>query len=137
MKTSEKGIALIKDSEGFVGHVYIDNGAPAIGYGHRLLPGESFDDGITEPEASALLQNDLETRFEPAMATLLPPVCTQGQWDGLASFCYNLGTGALRTMLSHGWADVPNQILRWDHVNGVVNGGLLARRQRELALFRS
>lgn len=137
MNISKNGLNLIKSSEGFVDHVYNDNGAPAIGYGHRLLPGESFPNGITEPEASALLQNDLEMRFEPMVRALVPQNCTQGQYDALCSFCFNLGPENLRTMLSHGWDQVPTQMLRWCHVNGQENAGLKARRQREVDLFNS
>lgn len=143
MNISENGLNLIKSSEDFVDHVYNDNGAPAIGYGHRLLPGESFPNGITEAEATVLLQNDLETRFEPMVRAHVPPNCSQGQYDALVDFVYNVQNQpqSLIQLLSHGWDQVPVQLPRWCHmtVNGqtVVNNGLLARRQREVQLFNS
>lgn len=137
MKTSQAGLDLITSSEGFSANVYNDNGRPAIGYGHDIQPGESFPDPITQSEALALLQNDLETRFEPAVNALIPPDCTQGQFDALVDFCFNLGPANLQTMLVHGWEDVPNQIPRWCHIGGVESKGLLARRQKEVVLFNS
>ena len=48
MKTSQNGLNLIEHSEGLSLTVYVDNGKPAIGYGHELLAGESYPDGITQ-----------------------------------------------------------------------------------------
>lgn len=137
MQTSEQGIAFIKRAEGFVAHVYNDVGAPAIGYGHRLLPGESFPDGITQDEADLLLRKDLASRFETAVNALVPNSCAQGQFDCLVSFCFNLGPANLKTMLAHGWDDVINQLPRWNKVNGVENAGLKARRQAEVEMWNS
>lgn len=40
--------------------IYDDVGTPAIGYGHRLLPGENFKNGITEEEATTILMRDIK-----------------------------------------------------------------------------
>ena len=136
MQISPKGIAFIEANEGFVGHVYNDNGRQACGYGHDLLPGESFPDGITQEQAEALLFRDLRP-VQTALASLVPQDCTQGQWDALCDFAYNLGIGSLKTMLGHGWDQVPIQIPRWNHENGVVVAGLAARREAEVALFNT
>jgi lysozyme len=135
VQISPAGIALIKASEGFSAHVYDDAvGLPTIGFGHRLLQGESFPDGITETQAETLLMGDLALP-ELVLARLVPPDCTQGQWDALCSFAMNLGVSALKTMLSHGWSQVPVQILRWNHAGGKVLPGLTARREAEAAMF--
>jgi len=136
MQISPEGIALIEENEGFEPHVYSDNGKQAIGFGHDLLLGESFPDGITEEEASALLDKDLAL-VEITLAGIVPKSCTQNQWDALCDFGYNLGVGALKTMLGHGWDFVPDQIIRWNHENGVVSPGLTERRQKELELFNT
>ncbi len=139
MQTSERGKANIKRSEGFVAHVYDDNGAPAIAYGHRLLPGESFPDGVTMAEGDALLTKDLATRFEPMVNERIPADCTQGQFDALVSFVYNVQNQpkSLEQLLGHGWDQVAVQLPRWCHVGGVESAGLLARRNEEAALFNS
>ncbi len=138
MQISANGITFIKSNEGFVGTVYDDNGKPAIGYGHDLAPGEAaaYADGITQEQAEALLLHDL-VPIQTALSTTVPPTCTQGQWDALCDFGYNLGVGALKTMLAHGWQDVPNQIPRWNLVKGVASPGLTARRTKEVQMFNS
>lgn len=138
MTTSENGIALLKSHEGFVAHVYDDNGHDAIGYGHDLLPGESFPDGITQADADQLLREDLARRYEPFLNEWLTEhnqIATQNQFDALIDFAYNLGPGALGMMLGHGWDQVPVQIIRWNKVNSQPNAGLTARRQAELNLW--
>jgi lysozyme len=143
MQTSEKGIAFIKRSEGFVAHVYNDNGAPAIGYGHRLLPNEVYAAGISQNDADALLRKDLATRFEPIVNVLIPAGCTQGQYDALVDFVYNVKNQptSLVELLSHGWDQVPAQLPRWCHERKdgqmVENAGLLARRKAEVEFFNS
>ena len=137
MHTSDNGIYLIQKCEGFSAKVYNDVGHPAIGYGHDLQPGESFPDGITADDALDLLRHDLATRYEPSINALVPASCTQNQFDALASFAYNLGVGALKTMLVHGWDEVPTQIPRWNHVNGTESDALSARRAKEVELFNT
>lgn len=145
MKTSENGIASIKRSEGFVAHVYNDVGAPAIGYGHRLLPTESFPNGVSQEEADVLLRHDLAIRFEPMVNARIPENCTQGQFDALVDFAYNVKNqpSSLEQLLSHGWDQVPFQLPRWCHVRDPIthemkeSDGLKARRQAEADLFNS
>ena len=141
MQTSENGIAFIKRNEGFSSAVYIDNGKQCVGYGHDLLPGESFPNGVSLDEADLLLRKDLASRFEPAVNSLIPYTCTQNQFDALCDFAYNLGADDLAVMMSHGWDEVPQQIPRWcyKHVNGQVvrDPGLANRRTAEVDLFNS
>lgn len=137
MTISDAGLALIKSSEGFSAHVYEDAvGFPTIGYGHKLHPTESYPDGITEDDAMQLLLCDL-VPVQAVLRELVYPAfnCSQAQWDALCDFGYNLGPQALRTMMAHGWMDIPNQLPRWDHAGGKEVAGLTARRQRELEMW--
>ena len=139
MQISPNGIRLIQSEEGFSAAVYPDKaGNPTIGIGHRLLPGESFPGGVTLEAAQAILIHDL-TFVQNELTVLVDPSCTQNQWDALCDFGFNLGVGALKTMLAHGWDFVPLQIPRWNHdrQNGieVVDPDLTARRAAEVALF--
>lgn len=144
-QTSSNGKKQIKLSEGFVGHVYSDIGAPAIAYGHRLLPGEAYPNGISEADGSKLLDRDLVKRFEPLVNARVPAHCTQSQFDALVSFTYNVRNqpSSLDQLLSHGWDQVPVQLLRWCHAldihtrQEVEDPSLKARRQREADLFRA
>jgi GH24 family phage-related lysozyme (muramidase) len=137
MQTSKNGIVFIKANEGFAAEVYTDNGKQAIGYGHDLLPGEEYPDGITEQEADTLLRKDLRERFEPAVNAVIPATCSQNQFDSLCDFCFNLGPGALRTMVAHGWEQVPDQMLRWNYSGGKPSPALLERREKEVQMFNS
>lgn len=137
MQTSETGIAFLKSNEGFSAVPYSDNGHMAWGYGHDQTAAEAVPLCVSLAEADLLLREDLATRFEPIVSTHVPPDCTQGQFNALVDFCYNLGEGALETMLSHGWDKVPVQLPRWNRVNGAISPGLAARRHTELAMFQS
>jgi lysozyme len=141
MRLSEEGLDLIKRSEGFRDHVYRDvAGFPTIGYGHLVKPHESFPAGIGEPQAAAILEADVE-QAEQAVARLVKVALTQGQFDALVDFCFNLGAGRLAGStllreLNAGHHDTAaQQLLSWDHAGGVVNSGLKARREAELKLW--
>ena len=136
MNISPEGIAFIERNEGYVAHAhaYADAGGQSIGFGHKILPGEDFPHGVTREQAEAILREDV-TKVETVLAHLVPPDCTQGQWDALCDFGYNLGTAALRTMLAHGWDQVTTQMLRWSNIGQELSLGLLARRKAEVAMF--
>ena len=138
MKTSENGISFIKDNEGFRSRPYMDTGQWAWGYGHDRQDSEVIPMSISEEDADALLRSDLATRFEPAVSRMAPQA-NQNQYDALVDFCYNLGPVALATMLAHGFNQVPANLPHWCYVSrhGVEMGdaGLLARREKEVALF--
>ena len=135
MEVSQNGLALITSSEGFEAVPYDDNGHMAWGYGHDALPLKTVPESVSKYEALTLLREDLA----PVQNSVskFAPLCNQNQFDALCDFAYNLGVGALREMLAHGWDQVTEQIPYWNHVNGVVNPGLTARRAREVELFNT
>ena len=62
MTISEKGLALIREFEGYRPFAYKDSaGLWTIGIGHKLKPGERYPTGITEAQAEALLKQDAAT----------------------------------------------------------------------------
>ena len=141
MQISEAGLDLIKQSEGFRAQTYKDvAGYPTIGYGHKLRPGESFPNGVTEQQATQILLEDVETA-EAAVGRLVHVALTQGQYDALVDFTYNLGAGALagstllRDLNAKEYATAGLQLLLWSHAGGVEVEGLLKRRQAELNLW--
>lgn len=141
MEISAAGLQLIENSEGFSSTVYNDvAGIPTIGYGHRVRPGESFPDGVTQAQAQAILSSDVQTA-EAAVTRLVTVPLTQGQFDALVDFTYNLGAGNLETStllrdLNAGNYDAAaSQLLVWDHAGGKVQPGLQARRQAEYNMF--
>ncbi len=143
MQLSAAGLELLKRSEGFRSHTYNDvNGFPTIGYGHRLLDHESFPDEIGEPQAAGMLAVDVRSA-EQAVTRLVKVPLSQGQFDALVDFCFNLGVGRLASStllkaLNRGrYADAAEQLLRWDIAGGQENAGLKARREAEYALWHS
>lgn len=141
MQLSAAGLELLKRSEGFRSHMYKDvNGFPTIGYGHRLLHPDSFLEGISEAQADEILASDVR-EAEQAVQRMVKVPLTQGQFDALVDFCFNLGAGRLASstllkVLNGGrYAEAAEQLLRWDLAGCQVNAGLKARRKAELALW--
>jgi GH24 family phage-related lysozyme (muramidase) len=134
---------LIKKSEGFRDRVYLDvEGYPTIGYGHRLIHPETFRNGITEAQGTAILYNDIR-EAEQAVERLVKAQLTQGQFDALVDFVFNLGqvrlaeSTLLRELNSGHIAEAGEQLLRWDHAGNRENAGLKARREAELRLWNA
>jgi lysozyme len=143
MQFSAAGMKLLKSSEGFRNRVYLDvAGFPTIGYGHRLLHSDSFPNGIDEPQAANLLACDVRDA-EQAVQRLVKVPLTQGQFDALVDFCFNLGAGRLASStllkcLNAGkYDDAADQLLRWDHAGGEEYPALKARREAEAELWRN
>ena len=141
MKLSAAGLELLKQSEGFRSQTYMDvNGFPTIGYGHRLLHPESFPGKISEAQAAEMLISDVRDA-EQAVKRLVKVQLTQGQFDALVDFCFNLGAGRLAssTLLKilncSRYEAAAEQLLRWDIACGEENAGLKARREAEFALW--
>lgn len=140
MKTSEQGITLIKQFESLALTTYLDvAGKPTIGWGHLVKPGETFTI-LTPQQADDLLQKDLAWA-EQAINQLVTVTLTQGQFDALVDFTFNLGTGALRSStllkrLNEGNYDVAaDNFQRWVYAGGNQSAGLVRRRAAEWALF--
>lgn len=141
MEISSAGLELITRSEGFRAHVYLDvAGLPTIGFGHRLLPHESFPEGISEADALRILSADLRLA-EQAVLRLVKVPLTQGQFDALTDFCFNLGPGRLasstllKALNARGYEAACEQLLRWNLAGGEINQGLRARREAEALLW--
>lgn len=141
MQLSTEGLDLIKRFEGFRSQVYLDvAGFPTIGYGHRLLPHESFPSGIDDTQATAILAGDVR-QAEQAVERLVNVALSQPQFDALTDFCFNLGAGRLAasTLLMElnagSYSAAGEQLLHWDRSAGTVSAGLKARRKSEFALW--
>lgn len=143
MQLSAEGLELMKRFEGFRNHQYTDvAGFATIGYGHRIVPPEAFPGGVSEPQATALLAGDVSAA-ERAVSRMVKVALTQGQFDALVDFCFNLGAGRLQSStllrcLNAGRYDAAaEQLLLWDLVGGEQNLGLKARRHAEFRLWKS
>ncbi|MDR3792943.1 MAG: lysozyme [Terracidiphilus sp.] len=143
MQLSETGLELIKRFEGFRGHVYRDvAGFPTIGYGHRLQTPAQYPDGISEEEAATILRNDVQDAIQTIERTVVVPL-TQGQFDALVDFVFNLGSERLkrstllRALNGGRYQAAGEQLLRWDLIQGQENLGLRARRLAELNMWNA
>lgn len=149
MQTSEKGTRLIKDFEGCSLTAYPDpgtGGAPwTIGYGWtQPVDGKPVRPGmvIDQKTADRLLKTGLVS-YESDVSRLVKVALTQGQFDALVSFTYNLGARSLSTStllrkLNAGdYAGAADEFLRWNKADGKVLNGLTRRREAERSLFLS
>ena len=141
MKTSEKGINLIKQFEGCILTAYkCPAGVWTIGYGHTgKVDGKAICKGmkITSSKAISLLKADLVT-FEKAVenckALTFKP--NQNQFDALVSFAFNCGTGSLNTLVKNrNAATVSEKLLLYNKAAGKELPGLTRRRKAEKELF--
>jgi len=145
MRISDDGIRLIKHFEGVRRNPYRDCvGLWTIGVGHLIGDGKSLPDSwnrtFTDDEVDALLKQDL-VRFEHGVSKFCPVQLTQGQFDALVSFSFNLGLGVLQRstlrqkILRGDKKGAAEEFLRYNKAGGKIVKGLTIRRNDESQLF--
>lgn len=147
MNVSDKCVNMIKHHEGFVRKPYQDPiGLWTVGVGHligdgKILPKE-WNKEFTDEEIDQILCEDLE-RFEIGIQRLTKVNLSQGQFDALVSFSFNVGLGnyqssTLRAKLNRGdYEGASNEFWKWRRAGGKILKGLVKRRADEKALFLS
>lgn len=142
MKISQRGIDLIKHFEGLRLDAYRDSvGVLTIGYGHTV--DVRLDQRITTEEAEKILRDDLEVFMHGVLKAAEPLKLTQGQFDALVSFAFNLGLGSLKSstllkkLKAGDAAGASFEFQRWVYAGGKKLPGLVKRREAERALFVS
>lgn len=146
-KTSDRGIDLIKNFEGFRSKPYQCSASVwTVGWGStRLADGSRVTQNtpeMSEDEAERLLRQQLVS-YERAVLTLVPcSHLTQNQFDSLISFTYNLGSGSLRAStlrkkVLRGDPTAADEFPRWSYASGKFIRGLHRRRMAERKLFLS
>ena len=158
MKVSAKAIQMIKHHEGVRQRPYK---CPAklwtVGVGHVLYPRQGAlkleerdnvpleykdDRTFSMEEVDDILRRDLE-RFERGVERYCPVKLTQGQFDALVSFSFNLGLGGLQRstlrqkVLRGEFESAAEEFLKYTIGGGKVLKGLVNRRNDERALFLS
>lgn len=158
MKVSDKLIEMIKHDEGVktrpyqcpallwtvgVGHVIDPNHAKVKLADRKQLPiPAGWDRVLSMDEVTAILKQDL-ARFEAGVTRLCPGEMTQGQFDALVSFSFNVGLGNLQNStlrMKHNRKDFEGaaiEFLKWNKAGGKVLRGLDKRRRGEKALYES
>lgn len=139
MRTSQRGLSLIKSFEGLRLHAYQDSvGVWTIGYG--TTRGVKAGMSITKEQAERMLLNDVQ-RFEPEVERLVKVPLNAARWDALICFTYNLGAAnlesstLLRLLNAGNYAGAAEQFPRWNKAGGKVLSGLVKRRAAERQLF--
>lgn len=158
MKVSAKCIQQIKQDEGVKARAYQ---CPAllwtIGVGHVIDPNHAkvpfadrkqlpiptgWDRVLSNDEIDEILRKDL-ARFESGVLRLIKVPMTQGQFDALVSFSFNVGLGnlqnsTLRMKINRGdYEGAAEQFLVWTKAGGKVLKGLVIRRTHEKNMFES
>ena len=158
MNVSPKAIDMIKHHEGVRQKPYQ---CPArlwtIGVGHVMYPEqgrlkiEDRDAFLTRPEdmrkytmeeVDGILRSDLD-RFERGVERFCPVPLTQGMFDGLVSFSFNVGLGTLQRstlrqkVLRGDKEGAAEELLKYCMAGGKILKGLQNRRMDERALFLS
>ena len=158
MNVSPRAIEVIKHHEGVRQKVYK---CPArlytVGVGHVLYPEQGklkLEDRDAFPlrpqdnrvwtmkEVDDLLKFDLQ-RFERGVEKFCPVPLTQGMFDGLVSFAFNVGLGTLqrstlRQKLLRGDKEgAAEELLKYCMAGGKILKGLQNRRIDERAMFLS
>lgn len=145
MRTSIKGLSLIKSFEGLSLKAYLcPAGVWTIGYGHTG-PDVYKGQVITNAQAEALLRDDLE-RFERGVERACGNTHpSQLQFDAMVSLAYNIGLGnfgsssVLRRFKAGNDSSAASAFDMWckARVNGrlVKLNGLVRRRTAEKQLF--
>lgn len=148
MKATEKARDYIKRWEGLRLQAYLcPSGVWTIGYGHT--EGVKRGQTIRPSEAEALFDADLG-RYESAVADMAEQEgveLTQGRFDALVSFAYNVGVEALRgsTLWKKACANVEDSTISdefgrwvWGTRDGkkIVLQGLVNRRKGEAKFWK-
>jgi lysozyme len=147
MTYSLKGAALTESFEAASGPVlvaYADHlagGKPTVGWGHTGL-GVVVGATWTRAQCEEALMNDIHWASN-VVNSLVHISLTQGEFDALVDFTYNVGSGnfASSTMLKllnqNEIAQAALEFEKWDKAKGVVVAGLLRRRYAEKEEFNS
>lgn len=137
MKTSQRGINLIKQFEGVRLTAYkCPAGVYTIGYGHTR--GVTRGMKITEEEASAYLTADLRNSEKAVERYDSIYHWNQNEYDALVSFTFNCGATNLRALLRNGRrnrSQIAETLPLYRKAGGKVLKGLERRRAAEKALF--
>jgi GH24 family phage-related lysozyme (muramidase) len=135
MKTSKRGIDLIKEFEGCRLAAYRDAvGVLTIGYGHTR--GVYSGQTITQEKADVLLLEDLDQYERNVMSWNYIYAWSQNEFDALVSFAFNIGS--IDQLTGYGKRAkkiLPDKMLMYCHAGGQTLAGLKRRRERERELF--
>lgn len=158
MNVSPKAIEMIKHHEGVrfkpyrcpaklwtigVGHVlYPDQAKMPLSERENCVLQDKDNRNFTREEVDGILRSDL-ARFERGVAQYCPVPLSQGQFDALVSFSFNVGLGTLQRstlrqkVLRGDMEGAAEELLKYCMAGGKILKGLQNRRIDERAMFLS
>jgi len=158
MKVSDKALKVIRHHEGVrtkpyqcpallwtvgVGHVIDPTHAKVPLAERKALPiPDGWNRTLTTDEVDDILKRDL-ANFERGVERYCPVTLTQGQFDALVSFSFNVGLGTLQRstlrqkVLRGDMEGAADEFLKYTIGGGKVLKGLVTRRNDERAMFVS
>ncbi len=148
MKTSQKGINLIKKHEDFSAKPYLcPAGVPTIGYGATYYPNEKKvklkDKSISKKKAEDILKHQLK-RYEKAVSRYVRTEINQNQFDALVAFAYSVGIRNLqhssllkRVNKNPKNPKIKREFKKWVYADGKKIRGLIRSRKEEAKLYFS
>lgn len=137
---SKNGLSLTEQFEGCELTAYRDiAGVWTNGYGntHGVVPGSTITQEQAEADLLANVQNSVND-----VARLVTVPLTQGEFDALVDFDFNLGSPRLRgsTLLklvnTGNFEEAAEEFEKWDMAGGKHVAGLLRRRVAEATEFK-
>jgi len=133
------GQTLTEQFEGCSLTAYQDSGGVwTLGYGHTAGVAQGMT--CTQAQAEAWLTQDIQWAVA-VVNNLVTVQLTQGEFDALVDFVFNVGSGnfasstMLRMLDAGNFAGAADQFARWDLAGGQVVAGLLRRRIAEEGEF--
>ena len=148
MDISQRGLSMIKDYEGYSSEAYLcSERVPTIGWGSTMWDSRTpvkLGDKCSVEQAENLLIKEIR-RIEDAIDNSVHVALSQGEFDCLCSWGFNVGTGwitgnghqqaTLIKYLNKGEKEkVPSELLKFKRGANTGNAieGLLNRRKREI-----
>ena len=142
MHINRAGLEIIKSSESCRLKAYLDNQHGrvwTVGYGHT---GPDVVEGlrILPEQAIRWLVEDCE-EAERGVEKCVKVALNENQFSALVSFVFNIGEAQFKRstmcrLINAGeFAQAARQFARWVYDEGVIQPGLITRREREKELF--
>ena len=139
MKTSNRGLSLIVQFEGFRPDAYLDPvGIPTIGFG--FIRGVKMGDKMTLAEARDRLKREI-VEYEQGVLAACTRKPNQNQFDAFVCFAFNVGVAGFKkssVLKAHNRGDyqaAARAFGLWNKAGGKVFTGLTRRRAAEAALY--
>jgi GH24 family phage-related lysozyme (muramidase) len=159
MQISDAGALFIKQEEGLRLTSYPDAGGYAIGFGHFITANDSVNYGlpseagvsISQALADQLFADD-SLKVENVINQNVAAVLSQNQFDALADFVYNVGSGdpnaippidgfltstLLEKLNAGDYAGAAAEFQKWNKSRGTTSTVLTTRRLAEASLFET